>query len=290
MLVAFLIMLREGLEAALIVGIMASYTVRRGNAGALPSIWAGVLAAFAASAAGAFLLIRTGQEFPQRAQEIFEAAVGAFAVVLLLSMALWMRRAGRGLKHEIEHSLDSGLASGSGGWSWPLFFTAFLIVGREGLESAMFLVAITQQATGPGMFMGAMAGLGVAALVGLAIFRLGLKIHLGKFFRVTGVLRDLCRRRSGRLLLAPSARGGNLEHPARHGLRPERRAADRWHLRHAAVGPVRLYRHPDLVRGDHLSCGPDWRGLAVLPPASRDRESRAPPRANCLTQHEILTF
>jgi high-affinity iron transporter len=188
MLVALLIMLREGLEAALIVGIMASYSVRRGNAGALRSIWAGVVAALVASAAGAFGLVRTGQEFPQRGQELFEAAVGAFAVVLLLSMALWMRRAGRGLKHDIEQSLDSSLASGTGGWSWPLFFSALLIVGREGLESAMFMVAIIQQAPGPGMFIGAMTGLAVAALVGAAIFRLGLKINLGKFFKITGVL------------------------------------------------------------------------------------------------------
>lgn len=188
MLVAFLIMLREGLEAALIIGIMASYSVRRGNAGALPSIWAGVAAAFAASAAGAFILVRTGQEFPQRGQEMFEAAVGAFAVVLLLSMALWMRRAGHGLKQDIEHSLDSSLASGAGGWSWPLFFSAFLIVGREGLESAMFMVAILQQAPGPGMLIGALTGLAVAAFVGAAIFQLGLKIHLGKFFKITGVL------------------------------------------------------------------------------------------------------
>ena len=187
MLVAFLIMLREGLEAALIVGIMASYTARCGNARAMPSIWAGVLAAVAASVAGAWALQRTGQEFPERLQEGFEAAVALVAVALLLSMVLWMRRVGRGLKREIEHSLDDGLAGNTGGWSWPLFLSAFLIVGREGLESAIFLVAITQQATGPIMLLGAVAGIVAAALVGFAIFRLGLKINLGRFFRVTGI-------------------------------------------------------------------------------------------------------
>ena len=186
MLVAFLIMLREGIEAALIVGIMAGYTARRGNARALPAIWAGVLTAIAASALGAFLLHRTGQEFPQRAQEVFEAAVALVAVALLLSMALWMRRAGRGLKHEIEHSLDHSLDTSTGRWSWPLFLSAFLIVGREGLETAMFLVAITQQATGPAMLIGALFGIGASALVGFAIFRLGLRINLGRFFKITG--------------------------------------------------------------------------------------------------------
>jgi high-affinity iron transporter len=187
MLVAFLIMLREGLEAALIIGIMAGYTARRGNAAALPSIWAGVLAAIAASVAGGFVLVRTGQEFPQRAQEGFEAAVALIAMVLLLSMVLWMRRAGAGLKRDIEHSLDQGLAGASGRWSWALFLSAFLIVGREGLESVMFLVAILQQATGPGLMIGALSGLAVAVAIGFAIFRLGLKVNLGRFFRITGV-------------------------------------------------------------------------------------------------------
>jgi len=186
MLAAFLIMLREGIEAALIIGIMAGYTVRRGNAKALPAIWAGVLAAVAASVAGAIVLYRTGQELPEVAHELFEAAVALIAVVLLLSMALWMRRAGRGLRHEIEHSLDSGLDGSAGRWSWALFLAAFLIVGREGLESALFLVAITQQATGSGMLTGALLGVAVSVLVGFAIFQLGLKINLGRFFRVTG--------------------------------------------------------------------------------------------------------
>ena len=186
MLAAFLIMLREGIEAALIVGIMAGYTVRRGNAKALPAIWAGVLAAVAASAVGALILTRTGQELPERAQEIFEAGIALIAVALLLSMALWVRRAGRGLKTEIEHALDQSLESNTGRWSSALFLSAFLIVGREGLESAMFLVAITQQTSGPGMLFGALAGIAASVLVGFAIFRLGLKINLGRFFRITG--------------------------------------------------------------------------------------------------------
>ncbi len=187
MLAAFLIMLREGLEAALIVGIMAGYTARRGNSRALSSIWAGVIAAIVASAVGAWSLHRTGQEIPEHLQEGFEAAVTLVAVALLLSMVLWMRRAGRGLKHEIEHSLDHGLDDDTGRWSWALFLAAFLIVGREGLESVLFLVAITQQAAGPGILIGAIAGIALSVLVGFAIFRFGLKVNLGRFFRVTGV-------------------------------------------------------------------------------------------------------
>lgn len=188
MLVTFLIMLREGIEAALIIGIMAGYSVRRGRASALPSIWAGTFVALLASAMAAALLLWTRADFPQRAQETFEAVVALVAIAVLLSMVFWMRRAGRNMKAEIEESLDLGLRRASDRFSMPLFATAFLIVGREGLESVMFLVAILQQATGPGMLTGAVLGLATAALVGALIFRLGVQLNLARFFRWTGVV------------------------------------------------------------------------------------------------------
>lgn len=188
MLVTFLIMLREGIEAALIIGIMAGYSVRRGRASALPSIWAGTFVALLASATAAALLLWTQADFPQRAQETFEAVVALVAIAVLLSMVFWMRRAGRNMKAQIEESLNLGLRRVSDRFSMPLFATAFLIVGREGLESVMFLVAILQQATGPGMLTGAMLGLATAALVGALIFRLGVQLNLARFFRWTGVV------------------------------------------------------------------------------------------------------
>jgi high-affinity iron transporter len=188
MFVTFLIMLREGIEAALIIGIMAGYSVRRGRASALPSIWAGTCVALLASAAAAALLLWTQADFPQRAQETFEAVVALVAIAVLLSMVFWMRRAGRTMKAEIEQSLELDLLGASGRFSMPLFATAFLIVGREGLESVMFLIAILQQATGPGMLAGAGLGLATAALVGALIFRLGVQLNLARFFRWTGVV------------------------------------------------------------------------------------------------------
>ncbi|MGV8985825.1 MAG: iron uptake transporter permease EfeU [Cypionkella sp.] len=188
MLVTFLIMLREGIEAALIIGIMAGYSVRRGRASALPSIWAGAMAALLVSALAAGLLLWTRADFPQRAQEIFEALVALVAIAVLLSMVFWMRRAGRTFKAEIEQTLDRDLSQVTAGFSIALFATAFLIVGREGLESVMFLVAILQQATGPAMLMGAVLGLGTAVLVGALIFRLGVRLNLARFFRWTGVV------------------------------------------------------------------------------------------------------
>ena len=188
MLVTFLIMLREGIEAALIIGIMAGFSVRRGRAQALPSIWAGSIAALVVSGLAAGLLLWTKQDFPQRAQELFEVVVAAVAIAVLLSMVFWMRRAGRTFKAEIEQTLDRDLRSATGGFSLPLFATAFLIVGREGVESVMFLVAILQQATGPAMLTGAFLGLGAAVLVGAMIFWLGLRLNLAWFFRWTGVV------------------------------------------------------------------------------------------------------
>lgn len=186
MLLTFLIMLREGLEAALIIGIMASYVVQRGRAGALSSIWLGAAAAAVASVALGTVLALSGMQFPQREQEIFESVVAVIAVVLLLSMVFWMRKAGRRLRSDIEGEISRQLDTPQAGFSLALAGTAFLIVGREGVESVMFMVAILQQATGPSMLTGAL--LGVAAAVGLAtlIFQFGVRINLAKFFRITG--------------------------------------------------------------------------------------------------------
>ena len=94
MLVAFLVMLREGIEAALIVGIIAGYLVQTGRRDWIPAVWLGVLLAVAASLFVGAGLQLVSAEFPQRAQELFEAIVGLLAVVVLTSMVFWMRRVG----------------------------------------------------------------------------------------------------------------------------------------------------------------------------------------------------
>jgi high-affinity iron transporter len=185
MLLTFLIMLREGLEAALIIGIMASYVVQRGRAGALPSIWTGAAAAVAVSIALGAALTLSGLQFPQREQEIFEAVVGVVALLLLMSMLFWMRQTGRRLRGEIEGQVSRTM--GTAGFSLALAGTAFLIVGREGVESVMFVVAIVQQAPGLSMLAGALLGLAAAFLLAVLIFRFGVRIDLARFFRITGV-------------------------------------------------------------------------------------------------------
>src|SRR5262249_30146308 len=114
MLVPFLIMLREGIEAALIVGIVASYLTQAGRDAWMPAVWVGILLAIALSLfVGAALQLLSAQ-FPQKAQELFEALVGIVAVVVLTSMVLWMRKAARSIKAGLHNSIDAALGSSRG--------------------------------------------------------------------------------------------------------------------------------------------------------------------------------
>jgi high-affinity iron transporter len=185
MLAPFLIMLREGIEAALITGIVASYLHRTGRAQWMPAVWLGVFLAIAlALFVGAGIELASA-EFPQKAQELFEAIVGLIAVGVLVSMVFWMRKAARSIKGELEHSIEEALAApGSSGWA--LIGMVFFAVAREALESVFFLLAIFQQSEGPAAPLGALAGIICAAAVGYAIFVGGVRINLRLFFRWTG--------------------------------------------------------------------------------------------------------
>ncbi len=186
MLAPFLIMLREGIEAALITGIVASYLHRTGRAQWMPAVWLGVFLAVAlALFVGAGLELASA-EFPQKAQELFEAVVGLLAVGVLVSMVFWMRKAARSIKGELEHSIEEALAS-PGASGWALIGMVFFAVAREALESVFFLLAVFQQSTGPAAPIGALLGVVAATAVGYAIFVGGVRINLRLFFRWTGV-------------------------------------------------------------------------------------------------------
>lgn len=185
MLAPFLIMLREGLEAALIVGIIASYLHRTGRADQVPAVWVGVLLAIALSLfAGATLLLASA-EFPQKAQEMFEAVIGAVAVGVLTYMVFWMRHASRSIKLGLQAGVDQALAAGGAGWT--LVGMSFLAVAREGLESVFFLLAIFQQSPGPMVPLAALGGIAVAVLIGMAIYQWGVRVDLRLFFRWTAI-------------------------------------------------------------------------------------------------------
>lgn len=186
MLAPFLIMLREGIEAALIVGIIASYLRQTGRRAWLPAIWVGVLLAIALSLFAGAALLMASAEFPQKTQEAFEAGVGLVAVGVLTWMVFWMRRAARSIKAGLQADVDRAMAAG-GGASWALIGMAFLAVAREGLESVFFLLAIFQQSSGAAAPLSALAGVIVAVILGFAIYWGGVRLDLRRFFRWTGV-------------------------------------------------------------------------------------------------------
>ncbi|MDE1173992.1 MAG: FTR1 family protein [Parvibaculaceae bacterium] len=188
MLVPFLIMLREGIEAALIVGIVATYLRQTGRASLMPAVWVGVVLAAALSLFVGAGLQFASAEFPQKMQELFEALVGFVAVGVLTSMVFWMRKVSHSIKGELQASIDEALAHSSGqGQGLALVGIVFFAVAREGLESVFFLLAIFQQsesALGP---LGALLGVLAAVAVGFAIYVGGVRLNLRWFFRWTGI-------------------------------------------------------------------------------------------------------
>lgn len=186
MFAAFLIMLREGLEAALITGIVATYLTQTGRSAWLPAVWVGVFLAIALSLFVGAGLQFASASFPQKAQELFEGAVRAIAVVVLVWMVFWMRRAARSIKSELHGSIDAALSSASG-QGWALTAMVFFAVAREGLESVFFLLAIFQQSSGPATPAAALAGVLIAVAAGYAIYVGGARLNLRIFFRWTGV-------------------------------------------------------------------------------------------------------
>lgn len=187
MLAPFLIMLREGLEAALIVGIIASYLRQTGRRQWLPAIWVGVFLAVALSlfAGAAIQLLAHG--FPQKTQELFEAVIGLIAVCVLVGMVFWMRRAARSIRAELHAGIDEALSHKGGAGTWALIGMVFLAVAREGLESVFFLLAIFQQSRDAAAPIGAALGVLVAVGAGWGIYAGALRLDLRRFFRWTGV-------------------------------------------------------------------------------------------------------
>jgi high-affinity iron transporter len=186
MLPTFVIGLREGVEASLIVGIIAAFLRQEGRRDMLRSVWVGVgLAAAICLAVGIALDVLNG-ELPQRQQEMLETVVSVLAVGVVSFMILWMTRHARGLRKELEAGAASALATGSAA---ALVGMAFFAVLREGLETAVFLLAIFQDASDPSAAgIGAVLGIAVAVLIGFGIYRGGVRLNLARFFRLTSVV------------------------------------------------------------------------------------------------------
>lgn len=186
MLVAFLIMLREGIEAALIVGIVAGFLKQSGHSELMPKVWLGVFLAAAMCLGIGYGIHSVTGEIPQKEQELVVGVIGLVAVAMLTYMILWMKKAARSMKQHLQDSVQTALNHGSG-QGWALVGMAFLAVAREGLESVFFLLAVFKQSPTWQMPAGAVAGVLAAAVIGALIYQGGMRLNLAKFFRWTGV-------------------------------------------------------------------------------------------------------
>lgn len=178
----FLIGLREGLEAALVVGILVAYLVKTGRRELLGRIWLGVGIAVVVSVAFGALLTFGPRGLTFEAQEAIGGTLSIVAVAFVTWMVFWMARQARNIKGELEGRIDDAVAGGV-----SLTILALLAVGREGLETALFLWAATR-ATGETVapLLGALLGLVVAVVLGVLVYRGALRLDLRRFFTWTG--------------------------------------------------------------------------------------------------------
>jgi len=183
---SFLITLREGLEAALIIGIILAYLARTGNRQGFKPVWLGVsLAVVGSLIAGASIYLLAG-EFSGRTEEVFEGLAMFLAVGVLTWMIFWMRKQAVNIKVHLHAQIQSVLTSGS---SLGLVAIAFVVVVREGIETVLFLFAATRVAESPVLFTaGGFLGLAIAIGIGYSIYKGSSRLNLRAFFNVTSLV------------------------------------------------------------------------------------------------------
>ena len=186
MIASFLITLREGLEAALIVTIVLAYLRQTDHRDQARRVWAGVAAAVAVSAAVGLVVAAGAARLSMRAQEFVEGAAGLLAVAVLTWMIFWMRRHAPSIRRHLHERADEALRSTS---LLALPLLAFTAVGREGLETVLFLYAAFKSSTSPAQSGGgAVLGLLAAAALGYGLYKGSTRLNLRLFFQITGGL------------------------------------------------------------------------------------------------------
>ena len=183
MLSAFLIALREGVEAALVVGIILVYLSRTARSHLTRFVWYGVTAAAALS-----LAVAVGLERWRISEDRFEGLMLLVASVFVVTMIVWMNRVARHLRKEIEEKVESYAERTGKAAGWGVFLFVFLLVLREGAELALILRAVELSTEGLQTWIGTIAGIAAAVAVGLFFFKGTLRIPLGRFFAATSVI------------------------------------------------------------------------------------------------------
>jgi high-affinity iron transporter len=182
---SYLIGLREGLEATLVVSILVAFLVKSDRRDRLPLVWGGVAAAVALSIGFAALLTFTAAQLDSRQHELFDAIASIAATVFVTFMIFWMRAAARRLSSDLRAKLSEALGLGTA----AVVAMAFLAVAREGLETALLFFAAAQGATtSASPLVGISLGLLTSVALGWALYASALRINLGKFFTWTGLL------------------------------------------------------------------------------------------------------
>src|SRR5271165_5470888 len=186
MLATFVIFLREGVEASMIIAILLAYLNRIGRRDHFRDVFIGVGAALILATAGGAVAYETIRSYDgSRAQTIFETATYLVAATVLTYMTFWMRKHARSLSKELRARTDAAL---DGGARWGLGLLAFQAVGREGLETVVFTLASIFSTSAAGALGGAIIGLACSLAVAFAIYRLGHKLNMARFFTIIGVL------------------------------------------------------------------------------------------------------
>lgn len=189
MLSTFVITLREGVEAAIVVGIVLAYLSKADRSNLNPWVYGGIGAGVVTSVAVGFIFLWTlgsldasNHVYAPVFKPLLEAIFGLIAIVLLSWMLIWMTKQAKSLKGEVEHGIDQAIQKNA---AWGVFGLIFFAVLREGFETVVFIAAQFQQGWSP--VIGAVGGLTGAIVIGILLFKLGVKINLKQFFQVMGI-------------------------------------------------------------------------------------------------------
>jgi high-affinity iron transporter len=191
MLAGFLLALREGVEAALIVGIVLGLLKKMNRSDRAPWVWLGVGIASIVSVIAALMLNLLNAEFEGPGEMAFEGLTMLFAAGVLTWMIFWMQKQGRQTQLGLEANVKSALSHGT---HWGLFFVAFLAVVREGVELALFLTAVNFSEPAAGVeapilgWLGGLLGLIAAVIIGWLMFDTAIKLNLRRFFQLTSIV------------------------------------------------------------------------------------------------------
>ena len=275
MLATLVIFLREGVEASMIIAILLAYLNRIGRRDHFRDVFIGVGAALILATAGGAIAYATIRSYDgSRAQTIFETVTYLVAATVLTYMTFWMRNHARSLSKELRARADAAL---DGRARWGLGLLAFQAVGREGLETVVFTLAIIFSTSAAGALSGAAIGLAGSLVIAFVIYRLGHRLNLARFFTVIGVLlmvfaagllADSVREPAG-ARLAAGARHADvaLGQPAVAGQRVRRRAAQL----------LRLQRRPYPAAAAGVRRLPGRRDRRLPRPAGDQDAVRGPP-------------